>query len=316
MSLPSSTGDRNNNPLVWIVILHWREIDVTRACLRSVLSMTFENYKTLVVDNGSDHKDGDLLAQEFPAIEILRLEENHGFAGGCNKGMEAALRNGADFIWLLNNDTTVAAQSLFVLIEQAKIHPRAAVLGATVVDSIDRDHKQVLAGIGVIDFVKAKTSVVKGALVSDSVPCQWLHGSNLLLRSEALNSVGQFDERYFLYFEDTELCHRMRLAGWECVFVPEAEIEHIGSASTEGKRKYWRSYYYIRNRFLFFATYLPGAKRVPAMFFMTMHIFRHALVLPFRGENGRCQLRAELLGFKDYLTKNFGKAKCLDWCEP
>lgn len=310
-----ATDDKLADPLVWILVLHWRGIDFTRACLDSVQKLTYGNCQILLVDNGSDEHDGEKLAKEFPGVALLRLSENFGFAGGCNRGMEYCLEHGADFIWLVNNDAKVAADALIILMQQAKQKQDAGAFGGAVVDSLSAAEKHIEASRGTINFRSAKTKVVSQT-VSEPVNCDWLHGSNLLLRAKTLREVGLFDERYFLYFEDTELCHRINLKGWKCLFVPDAMIEHLGSASTQDSRKHWRSYYYIRNRFLFFNTYLKGAAALPANLNMLTHVARHALVLPFRGADGQNKLRAELLGASDYFNQKFGKATCLDWCEP
>lgn len=306
---------KNNEPVVWILVLHWRGPDFTRACLESVQKLTYSNYKILLVDNGSDNQDGEVLKRRFPEIDLLRLAENFGFAGGCNRGMEYCLDKNAEFIWLVNNDAKVAADSLSKLIDQAQSHSEAGALGGAVVDSLTAKNQRVEASRGTINFRSAKTKVISDTVTTPTY-CEWLHGSNLLLRATTLKEVGLFDERYFLYFEDTELCHRINLKGWKCLFVPDAKIEHLGSASTQDSRRHWRSYYYIRNRFLFFNTYLTGTEKLPATLNMLAHVARHALVLPFRGENGRDKLRAELLGTRDYFNKQFGKATCLEWCEP
>ncbi len=304
-----------SEPLVWILVLHWRGIDLTRACLESVQKLTYGNRRILLVDNGSTEKDGENLTKEFPQISLLRLTENFGFAGGCNRGMEYCLENNAEYIWLVNNDARAAEDSLSNLVQQAVQKPQVGALSGAVVDSFAADKNRAVAGPGTINFRSAKTKVTSAA-GSDPTYSDWLHGSNLLLRATTLKEVGLFDERYFLYFEDTELCHRINLRGWKCLFVPAAMIEHLGSASTQDSRKHWRSYYYIRNRFLFFSTYSHGVKGLPATLNMLWHVARHALVLPFRGEHGRSQLRAELLGTRDFFEKRFGKATCLQWCEP
>lgn len=305
-------------PSIWALVLHWRGIEYTRRCLTSLKEIHKPNFNILLVDNGSDESgettDGAKLQKEFPAIEVLRLETNQGFAGGCNAGMRYCLDKGADLIWLLNNDTTIPVNSLDKLLAVCAANPKAAALGASIVENEEDGRAKTVQARGVIDFTKAKTYLKRDA-EGPTVDCEWLSGSNLLLRADALKEVGLFDESYFLYFEDTELCHRLRLKGWKCILVPDAIIAHTGNASTTGKRRFWRDYYYTRNRFLFFSQYLPGAKRLPAYAFMLSHLLRHTLVLPFRGEKGRNQLRAELLGARDFFNNSLGRAKCLDWCE-
>ncbi|HEY9784319.1 MAG TPA: glycosyltransferase family 2 protein [Candidatus Obscuribacterales bacterium] len=376
----SETG---KDPQVWALVLHWRGAELTRECLKSLAGVGYPGLTVLLVDNGSDHNDGAKLKQEFPSIELLRLDANLGFAGGCNAGMMYCMERGAEFIWLLNNDTKVTEEALSLLMKQAIEHPQAAAFGALMVDDLlsaksdgngakirsdgeaprsdepsrssaglngneseresesqsaavadkaqhalfgkntrsgryhgaqDARPKTAGNGRGEIDFVRAKT-FLRSDFSGRVVDCQWLSGSNLLLRSSALQMAGLFDESYFLYFEDTELCHRLRLGGWSCLLVPDAIIEHTGNASTDGKRRFWRDYYYTRNRLLFFTTYLKGAKSIPACAFIFAHLLRHAIVLPFRGERGRCQLKAEMLGARDFICRSFGKAQCLDWCD-
>ncbi|HEY9715041.1 MAG TPA: glycosyltransferase family 2 protein, partial [Chroococcales cyanobacterium] len=235
-SAAEKAGQSENSPVpsVWLIVLHWRGIDVTRACLSSLNGLTYKNYRTLLVDNGSTDNDGEVLGKEFPQVEVLRLADNLGFSGGSNRGIAACLDRQADFIWLLNNDTTVQPESLELLVAEAMQQPKAALLGAAIVESQGDGAQQIVASAGKIDFARAKTSVVKSAPVSQAVSCEWLHGANLLMRSTAIRQIGMFDDRYYLYFEDTELCHRARQAGWLCIFVPQARITHIGNASTIG----------------------------------------------------------------------------------
>lgn len=301
-------------PSVWALVLHWRGIDYTRRCLNSLRDTKTKNFRVLLVDNGSENNEGDTLKQEFPEIELLKSETNLGFAGGCNVGMEYCLGKNADLIWLLNNDTTIPSDTLDKLLEVSRELPRAGALGACIVEHEGEGKDKAVQARGEIDFIKAKTFLRRDAH-GKAVDCEWLSGSNLLLRADALKHAGLFDETYFLYFEDTELCHRFRLKGWQCILVPDALITHTGNASTTGKRRFWRDYYYTRNRFLFFSQYLKGFQKIPAFTFMFAHLLRHSIALPLRGEKGKNQLRAELLGARDYFQHSLGRAKCLDWCE-
>ena len=307
-----------NEPLVYILVLHWRGIEHTRACLASVDKLQYGNFKILLVDNGSDSTsgslDGERLKAEFSGIEVLRLSENRGFSGGCNAGIAYSLDKHADFVWVLNNDTVVRMDTLALLVEAAKGDARAAALSAAVLDSVSST-ENTIPGRGVLDFVKGKSLLRKPAGESP-VQCEWLAASNLLLRATAIvdysRKNGVFDERYFLYFEDTELCHRLALAGWTCVFVPKAKISHVGGASTADKHKHWRSYYHTRNRLLFFSSYAPFPLKIFSMASIYLHVLRHRLSLPGKGEDGRGQLKAELLGVRDFERGRFGRCVELD----
>lgn len=326
-------------PSVTVLVLHWRGIDKTRRCLASLRTSTYSNYKVLLVDNGSagdgvdqSQADGVTLAREYPEVDLLSLDRNYGFAGGCNHGLKRAMANGAAFIWLLNNDAVARPESIGHLVQAALANPNGAAFGAVVLEGDSSNAEE--AGIGEISFAKAKTYLRKmpaeggGASAASknkaewrqndgvtTYSCQWLSGSNLLLRQSALQKVGIFDEKYYLYFEDVELCHRLKLAGFECLLVPGSTIEHEGNASTQGSLSLWRNYYHSRNRLRFFMQYAPAHLKTVALASIMGHMAKHMLTLPTRGKRGKACLRAEWLGVKDYFDGKSGRAECLDWCE-
>ncbi len=307
-----------------MLVLHWRGMEKTRRCLTSLRATSYQNSHVLLVANGSPNGDSAQLATEFPEVEVLTLDRNYGFAGGCNRGMEKALADQADFIWLLNNDAIAKPESIEHLVKAAIANPEAGALGAIVLEGHSSTAEE--AGLGEINFKKAKTYLRKtgqdksGSQTSSKqekglYSCSWLSGSNLLLRSSALSKVGLFDERYYLYFEDVELCKRLTDAGFKCLLVPGSTIEHEGNASTQGGLSLWRSYYHSRNRLLFFMQYCSPSQRPIALLSIWGHFIKHCFTLPLRGKAGRARLKAEWLGLNDYYSKRLGPATCLDWCE-
>lgn len=299
-------------PRVWLAVLHYQKPENTRECLKSLLALDYPSPEILVTDNCSPDGSLPLLCKQFPDLNFLALPTNLGFAGGANASIRYCIEHGADWIWLLNNDTVVSPDSLSLLMEAALVNERAALLGASVYTTNEKSVHR--SGSGKIDFIKAKT--FEKGLIDDSVQtmdCAWLSGCNLLIRAQAFEACGGFDEDFFLYFEDTDLCHRLKQAGWQCLLVPAARVDHEGGASTAGSLNIWRSYYYTRNRLLFFLKHRKGLATLPILFSVAIHLLRHCLVLPFRGKNGRRQLKAELLGLRDYCSGTFGKADCLDF---
>lgn len=342
--LPDTLSAQSFQPLlpsVVVLVLHWRGPDKTRRCLESLRHTSYGNYTVLLVDNGSDSHDGPGLAAEFPEVKLLTLDSNYGFAGGCNRGIDFAMAQGADFIWLLNNDACAEPHSIEILVTAAQADKKAAALGAIVVEGDQSKAEE--AGIGEINYRRAKTFLRKtegrladtqmaapnlaagapGTTVTNSanssaigtISCQWLSGSNLLLRASALKEVGLFDERYYLYFEDVDLCHRLVLNGYKCLLVPGSTIVHEGNASTPGGLSLWRTYYHTRNRLLFFMHYTTGPDRLLAMISIMGHFLRHCFSLPLKGARGQARLKAEWLGLSDYFAGRLGRAKCLEWCE-
>jgi GT2 family glycosyltransferase len=320
----SENKPNSTEPSVTVLVLHWRGMEKTRRCLTSLRATSYQNSHVLLVANGSPNGDSAQLATEFPEVEVLTLDRNYGFAGGCNRGMEKALADQADFIWLLNNDAIAKPESIEHLVKAAIANPEAGALGAIVLEGHSSTAEE--AGLGEINFKKAKTYLRKtgqdksGSQTSSKqekglYSCSWLSGSNLLLRSSALSKVGLFDERYYLYFEDVELCKRLTDAGFKCLLVPGSTIEHEGNASTQGGLSLWRSYYHSRNRLLFFMQYCSPSQRPIALLSIWGHFIKHCFTLPLRGKAGRARLKAEWLGLNDYYSKRLGPATCLDWCE-
>lgn len=307
-----------------MLVLHWRGIEKTRRCLTSLRASSYKNSHVLLVANGSPEGDSAQLASEFPEVELLNLDSNYGFAGGCNRGMEKAIADQADFIWLLNNDAIAKPESIEHLVKAAMSNQEAGALGAIVLEGDSNAAEE--AGLGEINFNKAKTYLRKTSLLKTTAgtiskpeeggySCAWLSGSNLLLRTSALKKVGLFDERYYLYFEDVELCKRLTDAGFKCLLVPGSTIEHEGNASTQGGLRLWRSYYHSRNRLLFFMQYCSPKQRPIALLAIWGHFLKHCLTLPLRGKAGKARLKAEWLGINDFYSNRLGPATCLEWCE-
>ncbi|GAI89148.1 unnamed protein product, partial [marine sediment metagenome] len=95
------------NPLVYIIILNWNGKDLTMDCLKSLAKVQYDNYKILVVDNGSNDNSVDVIKKEYPNVEILQLDKNIGYAAGNNAGFEFIKIKNPDYIIFLNNDTIV-----------------------------------------------------------------------------------------------------------------------------------------------------------------------------------------------------------------
>lgn len=297
---------QNELPLVWIVVLHFLGTSSTRQCLESLRTQTGVPFRVLLIDNGSPEREIENLSTQFPEADFVSLPENLGFAGGCNFGFRYCMQRGAQWVWFLNSDATVESDTLQTLINQVHHRPEIAVAGPLVYDV----NGELSSGAGEIDFLKARVKSLTESK-GDIVFCDWLSGCALLVRASAFEAVGGFDEKYFLYFEDTDLCVRLRETQGKCALVGSAKIIHVGNVSTKGRYDHWRSYYHTRNRMLFFLPRLKGPQVLLASVSIYSHLLRHMLVLPFRGAAARRQLKAELQGCSDYLKNKFGRAEGL-----
>ena len=227
-------------PLVSVVIPHQASAEILLACLESIARDTsYSNYEIWVVDNGSSDGSVEIARQRFPGIHVLRLEENLGYAGGCNRGIQAT--RGA-YVLLLNNDTEVEPGWLRELVGAAESD---ASLGACQpkIRSLRERTRFEYAGAagGLLDLYAYPFS--RGRLMGhvetdrgqydDPIEVFWASGVCILIRRAALVETGGLDEVMFCYMEEIDLCWRLHLMGWRVGYVPTAIVYHIGAYSQD-----------------------------------------------------------------------------------
>ncbi|GAB4214408.1 MAG: glycosyltransferase family 2 protein [Rhodoferax sp.] len=214
-------------PRVCAVILNWNGWRDTLACVASVRQSRYPALDLVLVDNGSTDGSEQQLRQHCPDVPLLQTGANLGFGGGCNHGIRHAMAQGADFVWLVNSDATVAPDALDALITVAASADSIGAVGGILYEMAQPQQIQLWGG-GQIDlrWGLARQRRTPG-------PLDTLSGACLLLRRDALNAVGGgFDTaRYFMYWEDTDLCFRLRQAGWQLAVAQDAAVWHKLSAS-------------------------------------------------------------------------------------
>jgi GT2 family glycosyltransferase len=240
---------------VWIVILNWNGLADTLACLESLQHLHYAERRVVVVDNGST--DGSVAALRRaappPAIEIIEAGRTLGSAGGNNLGIRYALDRGADFILVLNNDTTVAPRLLNELVGAAEQHPEAACFGPWVFYMHDR-HRLWWAGTVWSSESLAFTWPGKGRLASEvsveRTTVDIIIGAALFFRASLPRQIGLLDERFFLVHEESDWCCRARRAGFGCMTVPTAQVWHKVGPSFGGEDSPLFTYFFSRNKLL------------------------------------------------------------------
>lgn len=248
-------------PKVVIVVLNWNGKDDTLTCLESVSQIDYPNFQVVVVDNGSNDDSVPAIRQAFPEVHLIETGKNLGYAGGNNVGMRYALERGADYVFVLNNDTTVAPDVLRHLMAEAEKHPEVAALGP-VIYYMDRPKVIWTAGeiLGEdLSCVHLQQEDTETTLDKEGYTVDWVTGAALLVRSSVLASIGLFDERYFLVFEESDWCFRARKYGYTCRIVPKAKVWHRVGASFSGESSPLRAYFSARNGLLFAERHLPKA---------------------------------------------------------
>ncbi|MFT7677785.1 MAG: GT2 family glycosyltransferase [Planctomycetota bacterium] len=238
---------------VWAVVVNWNGGQHNLRCLRAAAAAGIAPERTLLVDNGSGDGSAELVADQFPTVNILRNPSNLGFGEGANRGARQALEAGAGAVLFLNNDLELDAAAAAQLVEELNAHPRTGACGPRVLHP--GEPTRVWAAGGRIDN-RQNISTLLGFGQADGVPwterreVDYVVGAALCVRAVALAQVGLFRADYFAYMEDVELGLRLKQAGWACVSVGSARAIHHPSASTgggyNGRRKYMQALNSVR----------------------------------------------------------------------
>ncbi|WP_434130426.1 glycosyltransferase family 2 protein [Methylocaldum sp. GT1BB] len=236
----------NPMPKVAVIIVSWNSGAFLSKCLSSLRRQTFREFRTIVIHNG-EFDDSLVNAQsELKSAEIICLGHNRGFAAGNNVAVQLA--KDCDWIALLNPDAFPEPDWLSNLVKAAKEYPEYSFFGSRLLAA---DNPTLLDGVG--DAYHTSGLVWRqghGVNVSNIYrepmeifsPC----AAAALYRRDTFLEAGGFDEDYFCYVEDVDLGFRMRLAGYRCLYVPDAIVLHVGSAST-GRHSNFSVYHGHRN---------------------------------------------------------------------
>jgi GT2 family glycosyltransferase len=253
-------ADESSRTKTSIVILNWNQPELTRRCLSSVAALADQDFDILVIDNGSNPDNFDLLQEICRGrCRLLRLDHNRGFAGGMNFGIQDALQRGFEFVWLLNNDAFPESGSLGFLVQAMEREPQLAAVTPRIYGS-DGQEQHVGARL---NWYTGENRELSAQQMSPSAGRNcWLTGAALFLRASALKWVGGFDEKFFAYWEDVDLCFRFRRKGFGLRAVPEAACLHLGGGSSEGVRSPFVFHMVARNGFIFLRKHLSSVRFV------------------------------------------------------
>jgi hypothetical protein len=292
----------SKTPLVYIVILNWNGWKDTLACVESCRKLAYDNFHIVIIDNGSVDGSEHILRNALPNIELIQSGSNLGFAGGNNIGIHVALKHTAQYIWLLNNDTTVEIAALKALVEAAEKYPGAGIIGSKIFTYSDSNRLWFAGGFWRVAKLLLK---IRGEGEEDRGQYDQLRevdfitGCSLLIRASAVLDIGLLDERYFLYWEDTDWNARAAKHNWQILYAPGSIVRHKVSSSFK-RKTYEQAYYYLRNKLLFFERHAPLLLPLVLLFGL-LGALRYIL----QGQTNFT--RGYLDGLKDYIRRQFGK---------
>ena len=239
-------------PRIVVIVLNWNGKADTLQCLESLANLSYSNFETLVVDNGSQDGSVPAIRERFPGTKLIETGKNLGYAEGNNVGIVAALESGCDFVLLLNNDTVVDPILLTEFVKAAEERSDAGVFGAKIYRYTERDiwyagarwHPEFLRFEVVVDELEYGDAM--GRLVETDYAC----GCALFVRRSVLENIGLLEPSFFLTYEEVDFCFRARRAGFAVLYVPRAIVWHKVSVSFGGAESPLMSYFMTRNYLL------------------------------------------------------------------
>jgi hypothetical protein len=302
------TAEMKKQPLVYALILTFNHIEDTLECLESLLRMESRgaDLKILIVDNGSSDDTPEIVHKKFPQVEIIETGRNLGVPWGFNVGFSHALNEGADYVLMLNNDTTVDKEMLVHLLQAGESDPQAGILMPKVL-YYDEPERIWAAGGRYRAFPPA--IVIMGQDKPDeqySEPqyLEYALSCGLLIHRRAFEKAGLFDPGYFFQFDDWDFSHRVRAHGLHIQFVPEARMWHKVSRSTRQHAElFWRVWGESSTRY-----YRRHGR--PAWLSLPIHV-GYIMMRELLKGNGR-MLKSFLSGVRTGLAKPLGPIPPID----
>lgn len=225
-----------DQPLVYIVILNYNAFGLTTECLRSLGQLTYSNYHMLVVDDGSLDDSADKIVESFPEITLIRNRKNLNYCKSFNVGIREALRNGARYIFLVNNDTKDFSPNYLEEIVQA----------------FEENSKVGLVGSRCYDYgrgVRWKGVAKDKFGIPMETPTE-----GYVIKREVFEKIGLLDEKLVIYFEDLDFIVRLRKAGYVTKAVFSVSFAHLGGGTTS-RQLFVPNYYRVRNLIWFMKRY-------------------------------------------------------------
>jgi GT2 family glycosyltransferase len=294
-------------PLVVTVILNTNRREDTLACLDSLQASSYPQNKIIVLDNNSSDGSVEAIQDQFPQVQIISLEENLGYAGNNNVGVEFAVNQGADWVFVLNEDTILDPECISRLVEVGESDPNIGIVGPMVYHHDEPDVIQSAGGmLGPYweSVHLAKNEKDTGQFVGPHL-VEWISGCAIMVKRAAIDQVGMIDQRFFYYWEETEWCLRIGKAGWRIVHVPGAKIWHKG-VQRDYHPKPSVTYYSTRNRLLMLAKHHAPLRVWIYALFNVLRTLTSWTIKP-KWRSMREHRDAMWKGMADFLRRRWGK---------
>jgi GT2 family glycosyltransferase len=298
-----------NLPEVSIVVLNWNGLVDTLACLDSLKQLDYPSFQVIVVDNGSDDGSPEVIRSGYPEVRVIETDENLGYVGGNNLGLDYACSRNSAYVLLLNNDTVVAPDFLRKMVEFAEADSEIGVVGPTIYYA--QPANMIWAAGGKLDrrtgmpMLDGMDEIDSGQYGEGPRQVDFVTGCALLVKTSVVKEVGKLDSRFFAYFEENEWCMRVNRAGYKIYHLPGAKIWH--KISPDHREHSPQVYYYMtRNRLLFTRLANLGVSSWLSITWEYFHRLLSWSIRP-RWRYKAPQRNAMLRGILDFSRRRFGR---------
>lgn len=289
-----------------VVVVNHNAGDFLPVCLSTIHAAAGDlDLELVLVDNASTDGSTERVARAHPSLRVFENRVNRGFAAAANQGVRATT---APFVLLLNPDAEITGGSLASLVKVAADRPMAAVIGPLVRNSDGSLQASARRVPGLLEslghaflgpfapnnrFSRAYTMAEWDR--SSEREVEWVSGCAMLVRREAFDSVGGFDEGYFMYVEDVDICTRLRQAGWSVLFCPELEVVHETGVSAR-KQSRRLAFEHSRSIYRYFAKHRARGPVALLKPLIKLAVWLRALLVT-RGARGRGPAQGTNPGF-------------------
>lgn len=273
-------------PRVVVVICNWNKKDYLADCIDSVWKSSYSDFDIIVVDNDSSDGSVELVKATYGSkLKIICNPVNKGGAGGFNAGLREALSGNYEYIYLLDNDVRLDSDAMGELVKFLDNHDSYGAAGSKL---YMMDYPEKIQEMGAdIDWENFHVSPhYKGYIdhekLPDVVQCDYVPACSVMVRAAVLSEVGIMDENYFIYWDDIEWFHRMKLQGYKIAAISKSKVWHkMGAAN---RTTTFPTYYFWRNRVHFFSKYTPTDQISRLAEVISREMFQAMFFSSYRGQ--------------------------------
>lgn len=290
---------------IYLIILNWNQKENTLETLDSLRKMTYPDYKIVVVDNNSTDGSQETIRINYPGIILIENKENLGYAEGNNTGIRYALVQGADYIFVLNNDILVDEGALLCLLEEMERDKSIGVAGPKVYFYTEKNMIQSAGGLIHKKFnpLHIGFKELDHGQFDDPREIDYVSGCAMFIRRNVFEKNGLFDPDYFMYWEETDFCFRAKKAGFKIQIVPQAKIWHKGGVDSTPLI----AYYMTRNKLFFLKKHKLGYLNILRSFIDNFRTILSWTVRP-KWKNKKKERDMLIIALFDFWQGKFGRA--------